>query len=72
MLNTTQIGEMALHVLQMDYHRPFVNGKSNRAKIEDMVTIGCYSGEIPPIAQSDVDMICDIVDDLINQYKVKQ
>lgn len=72
MLNSVQLGQMAFHVLQMDYHRPFIDGKANRANIEDQIVIGAYSGEIPPIDQTDVDMICDLVDGLIKDYGVKQ
>ena len=72
MLSSTQLGQMAFHVLQMDYHRPFIDGKANRANIEEQIVIGAYSGEIPPIDQTDVDIIIDLVDGLISDYGVKQ
>lgn len=72
MLNAEQIGQMVFHILQQDYHRPFVDGKCNRDSIEEQITIGLLAGDIPPTAQSDVDMICDLVDGLIADYGVKQ
>lgn len=72
MLSTEQIGQMVFHVLQQDYHRPFVDGKCNRDGIEEQITIGILAGEIPPTSQEDVDMICDLVDELIVDYGVKK
>lgn len=72
MLSTEEIGQMVFHVLQQDYHRPFVDGKCNRDNIEEQITIGILAGEIPPTSQTDVDMICDLVDELIVDYGVKK
>jgi len=64
-LNAEQHGEMVFHILFNDYHRPFKNGKCNRDKIEDQIIIGCYKDEIPPLDKEDVDMVCLLVNDLI-------
>ncbi len=65
LLTAEQHGEMVFTILYNDYHRPFVKGKSNRDKIEENITIGIYSGEIPPCSQDDVDMVIALVDDLV-------
>jgi len=65
LLTAEQHGEMVFTILYNDYHRPFVKGKSNRDKIEENITIGIYSGEIPPCSQEDVDMVIALVDDLV-------
>lgn len=68
LLTTEQQGEMVFHILEHNYHRPFTDGKCNRENIEDQIVIGLYSNEIPPCDEEDVDMICDMVDDLIQMY----
>lgn len=65
LLTAEQHGEMVFTILYNDFHRPFVKGKSNRDKIEENITIGIYSGEIPPCTQEDVDMVIALVDDLV-------
>ena len=72
MLSAEQQGSMVFHILEHDYHRPFVDGKCNRENIEDQITIGIYQKEIPPLTKADVDWICDLVDCLIEEYGVKQ
>lgn len=72
MLSTEQIGQMVFHIIQQDYHRPFVDGKANRDNIEEQITIGILAGEIPPTSQDDVDTICVLVDDLISVYGEKK
>ena len=64
----TDLGVVAFDVLRNDFHRPFVNGKCNRAKIEDEITLGILSGQLGPMNESDVSFVCDIVDDLIQEY----
>lgn len=68
MLTAEQHGQMVWHILERNYHQPFVNGKANRDKIEDEIVVGLYNKEIPPITQMDVDIVCDLIDDLICQY----
>lgn len=72
LLTTEQQGQMVFHILEQGYHQPFVEGKANREKIEDEITIGLYKGEIPPCNQDDVDWICDMVDCLIIEYGDKK
>jgi hypothetical protein len=72
LLTTEQQGQMVFHILEQGYHQPFVEGKANREKIEDEITIGLYKGEIPPCNQDDVDWICDMVDCLIVEYGDKK
>jgi len=51
-----------------DFHRPFINGKANRDKIEDMITIGMLSGELGYLNQATVDLAIEMIDDLIVDY----
>ena len=68
LLTAEQQGSMVFHILEHDYHRPFVDGKCNRENVEDEIVLGVYKKEIPPIDQEDVDFICDMVDCLIVEY----
>ena len=68
-MQTAQVlGIVAFDVLRNDFHRPFVEGKCNRHKIEDEITVGILSGKLGPMNQKDVDFVCDLVDDLIGGY----
>jgi hypothetical protein len=64
----TDLGVVVFDVLRNDFHRPFVNGKCNREKIEDEITAGILSGQLGPMNEADVKFVCDLVDDLIEQY----
>ena len=71
-LQTVTAGELCFGILHNDYHRPFVNGKANRDKIEDMVTVGMLSNELGYVDKQTVDLAIELVDDLIALYKVTQ
>lgn len=68
LLSAEEQGQMVFHIIQQDYHRPFVDGKCNRDNIEEQIVVGLYNKEIPPCNQEDVDWICDLVDTLIVEY----
>lgn len=68
LLRAEQHGAMVIDVLQNDWHRPFVDGKANRDNIEEAIVQGIYAKKLPPIDQTDVDWICDLVDSMIEQY----
>jgi len=68
LLTAEQQGQMVFHILENDYHRPFIEGKCNRENIMEEIVIGVYKKEIPPITQMDVDFICDMVDSLLVDY----
>lgn len=72
LLTAEQQGSMVFHILEQDYHRPIVDGKANREKIEEEIVFGIYKQQIPPCTQEDVDWICDMVDSLIVDYGVKK
>ena len=72
MLSAEVQGQMVFHILEQGYHQPFVDGKANRDKIEEEITIGMYKGEIPACTQEDVDWICDLVDNMITEFGGKQ
>lgn len=62
------LGLMALEILENDYHRPFVNGKCNREQIEDKIVVGILAKKLPPLTQKDVDIVCEMVDYLIEDF----
>lgn len=71
-LTPAESGVVVFDILRNDFHRPFVDGKCNREKIEEQITIGILSGQLSPMTQADVDFVCDLVDDLIENYGEKQ
>ena len=71
-LQTVSAGELCFGILQNDFHRPFIDGKANRDKIEDMITIGMLSGELGYVDEETVDLAIKLVDDLITEYGVEQ
>ena len=68
MLNSADMGTMIFDILRNDFHRPIVNGKCSRENIEEQITIGMYSDRLPAMTQKDVEMICDLVDELIAEW----
>lgn len=68
MLTPTETGVVVFDVLRNDFHRPLVNGKCNRENIEEQITVGILSGQLSPMTQTDVDYVCDMIDDLIKEY----
>lgn len=71
-LTAEQNGMIAFDVLRNDFHRPLVDGKCNREKIADQITMGILSGFLAPMTEEDVDFVCDTIDDLIEMYGKKQ
>ena len=67
-MHTVTAAELSFDILLSDFHRPFVNGKANRDKIEDMITIGMLSGELGYVDQATVDLAIEMIDDLVVQY----
>lgn len=65
LMTAEQHGEMVFTILYNDYHRPFVEGKANRDKIEEQITMAIYRGDLPPCSQEDVDMVITLVNDLL-------
>lgn len=64
-----ELGMMVLEILRNNYHRPFVNGKCNRDMIEERITVGILSGKLPPLTEKDVDIVCEMVDYLIEDFR---
>lgn len=71
LLSTEVQGQMVLHILQEDLHKPFQDGKANRDRIEDAIVVGMYKKELPPCDQEDVDNIISCVDELIEEFGSK-
>jgi hypothetical protein len=67
-MQTVTAAELSFDILLADFHRPFINGKANRDKIEDMITIGMLSGELGYLDQATVDLAIEMIDDLVVQY----
>ena len=72
LLTAGQKGQMVFHILQQGYHRPLVDGKANRDKIEDEIVIGLYNKEIPPLNDEDVDLVYVLVNELVEEYSEKK
>lgn len=72
LLTAEQQGQMVFHILQQGYHRPLVDGKANRDKIEDEIVIGLYNKEIPPLNNEDVDLVYVLVNELVEEYSEKK
>jgi len=68
LLTAEQQGQMVFHILQQGYHRPLVEGKANRDQIEDEIVKGLYNKDIPPLNEEDVDVVCFLVDELIDEH----
>lgn len=68
--NSEKLGGIAFDVLRNDYHRPIVDGKCNRMQIEDSIVDGIYTKQLPAMNKADVDFICDLVDEMIAEYKI--
>lgn len=68
LLTAEQQGQMVFHILQQGYHRPLVEGKANRDQIEDEIVKGLYNKDIPPLNEDDVDVVCFLVDELIDEH----
>lgn len=60
---------IVLHLLTNGHHKPIVQGKCNRDAIEEQLTIGILSRELPPMDQEDVDWVIALIDDVIDDYK---
>lgn len=69
MTNPKKLGSIAFDVLMNDLHRPFVDGKCNRERISDSIFDGIYEGKLPPMTDADIAFVCDVVDDMIAEYK---
>jgi hypothetical protein len=67
-MSNKDLGSMVLDILQNDFHRPIVNGKCNREQIEDKIIVGILSKKLPPLTQKDVDIVCEMVDYLIEDF----
>jgi hypothetical protein len=50
-LTPAETGVVVFDILRNDFHRPFVEGKCNREKIEEQITIGILSGQLSPMTQ---------------------
>ena len=62
-------GILAVDIMRNDFHRPFVDGKSNRDNIEENVTIGILSGNLGYyVDQEIIDLAISVIDDLIEQF----
>jgi hypothetical protein len=66
---TKTAGTLAFDLLRNGFHQPLIDGKANRDKIEDEITTGILSGNLPYyVDQEIVDLAIDAINDLIKQY----
>lgn len=68
MLSGTETGTIVFDILRNDFHRPIVDGKCDRKNIEEHIVNGILSKQLPPMSVSDVDCVCDLIDDLIKEH----
>ena len=71
LLTAEQQGMMVFDILEKDIHQPILNGKCNKAKIEEHVTVGILSRNLPPMTQEDVDWVVLMINQLIKDGKYK-
>lgn len=64
-------GELCFGILYNDFHRPLVDGKANRDRIEDAVTIGMMKGELGYVDADTVRIAISLIDDLLEQQRSK-
>lgn len=65
-LEAAAAGGLALDILQNGLHLPLKDGKINRDKIEDQITIGLYSNDLDPISENVVEIAIATVQDLVD------
>jgi hypothetical protein len=68
MLTAAETGVVVFDILRNDFHRPLVYGKCNRVNIEEQIVNGILAKQLPPMTVTDVDYVCDMIDDLIAEY----
>lgn len=63
-------GILAVDIMRNGFHQPFVNGKANRDKIEDEITVGILSGDLTmQVTQEIVDLAIDTINNLIEELQ---
>ena len=67
MLDAYDQGVIIMFLIEVKAHMPFIDNKANREKIADTITIAIYNKQIPPISQKDVDNICFMIDNMVNE-----
>lgn len=65
-------GLHALAILENDLHTPLVNGKCNRERIEELLLLAVYRKDIGPMVQEDANLICEMLDDLIDAFREEE
>ena len=66
---TKTAGTLAFDILRNGFHQPLIDGKANRDKIEDEITAGILSGNLPYyVDQEIVELAIDTINDVIKQY----
>ena len=63
-----EISLLVFDVLEHDQHKPLVNGKANRESIHDYLVRLVYNKSISPIRQHEADVVCELVDNLIEEF----
>lgn len=61
-------GTLAFDVLYNEFHLPLVNGKANRDRIEDAITVGMMQNALGYVDKETVDIAVGLIDDLLVQY----
>jgi hypothetical protein len=71
-METLSAGELCFCIFDLELHRPLIDGKANREKIEDAITIRMMQRKLGYMTQEDVDLAIELVDDLLVLYRVTE
>jgi hypothetical protein len=69
-MQTVTVAELSFDILMNNLHRPLVEGKANREKIEDAITVGILNKELGYVDQETVDLAIELIDDLVIEHGV--
>jgi hypothetical protein len=70
-VQTVSVSDLSLDILLNELHLPLVDGKANREKIEDAITIWMLKGDIGYVDEGTVNLAIGLIDDIIVEYRVQ-
>ena len=62
------LGVVAFDVMRNGFHHPIEDMKCNRVNVEDAILEGVYNGFLEAMNEADVEFVCDVVDQFIEEY----
>ena len=70
-VQTVSVSDLSLDILLNELHLPLVEGKANREKIEDAITIGMLEGALGYVDEETVNLAIGLIDDILVEYRVQ-